>query len=156
MLRPYPALERNEEAVSSTVHHATGFGAFAQRLGHPAIRAVLAALLLVAISVLPAMAAGSGPTSLVNADVDPRTTTTTTTITFAVTFRNAQGGEPGYVRVRIGDAVHDMRPSTDSQDWKKGGRFVYKAKLKAGTYEVQFLASDEKRHEASLGGGSVT
>src|SRR5918995_1762533 len=111
MLRPYPALEGNEEAVSSTVHHATGFGGFAQRLGHPAIRAALAALLLIAISVLPATAAASGPTSLVNAEVDPRTATTTTTITFAVTFRNSQGGEPAYVRVKIGGAIHDMRPS---------------------------------------------
>ena len=156
MLRPYPALEGNEEAVSSTVHHATGFSAFAKRLGHPAIRAALAALLLIAISVLPVTAASAGPTSLVNAEVDPRTATTTTTITFAVTFRNSQGGEPSYVRVQIGGAVHEMRPSTDSQDWKKGGRFVYQGKLKAGTYVVQFLASDEKRHEASIGGGSVT
>ena len=60
------------------------------------------------------------------------------------------------MRVQIGGAVHEMRPSTDSQDWKKGGRFVYQGKLKAGTYDVQFLASDEKRHEASIGGGSVT
>jgi hypothetical protein len=138
------------------MHRSTGFGASARRLGHPAIRAVLAAMLLLAVTVLPTSAAGSGPTSLVNAEIDPTTATTTTVITFAVTFRNSQGGDPEYVRVRIGDAVHAMEPTTDSQDWKKGGRFVYRGKLKAGTYAVTFVASDAKRHETSLAAGSVT
>ena len=100
--------------------------------------------------------AAGGPTSLVNPEVDPRTATTKTDITFAVTFRNSRGGEPDYVRVRIGDAVHDMAPSTGAHDWKKGGRFVYRTKLKAGTYVVTFLSSDTKHHEASIAGGTVT
>ena len=123
-------------------------------LGRPAFRAALAAALLVAASALPVTAAG--PTSLVNADVSPTTATTTTTITFAVTYRNTHGAPPDYVRVRIGGAMHDMHPTTGSQDWKSGGRFAFTTKLKAGTYDVTFFGSDEKRHEARLSGGTVS
>ncbi|HEX5828849.1 MAG TPA: hypothetical protein VFY23_15090, partial [Candidatus Limnocylindrales bacterium] len=133
-----------------------GFRATGAALRRPALRAALAAALLVAVSVLPATAASGGPTSLVNAEVSPRSGTTKTTIDFAVTYRNSQGAEPQYVRVKIGDAVHDMRPSTASQDWKKGGRFVYSTRLAVGTHEVTFLAADAKRHDTALAGGSVT
>src|SRR6188768_419354 len=92
-------------------------GAITSGLGRPAFRAALAAALLVAISVAPVTAAG--PTSLVNPDVSPTTATTTTAITFAVTYRNTHGAPPEYVRVRIGGAMHDMHPTTVSQDWKK-------------------------------------
>ena len=118
-------------------------GAITRGLGRPAFRAALSAALLVAASVLPVTAAG--PTSLVNADVSPTTATTTTTITFAVTFRNSHGAPPAYVRVRIGGAMHDMHPTTGSQDWKKGGRFAFTTKLKAGTYDVTFFAADQNR-----------
>ena len=122
--------------------------------GRPAFRALAVALLLVVCSVAPA--AAGGRTSLVNAEVTPTTGYPTTVISFAVTYRNSGGKEPDYVRVVVGGTAHDMRPSSSSQDWKKGGRFVYSMKLAVGTWSVKFVASDHDRFDTSLPGSSVT
>jgi len=136
-------------------HHSEQFAAITRRLGRPATRAALAAALLLGVSALPA-AAGDGPTALLTPEIAPTTADTATTITFAVTYRSAQGAGPAYVRVRIGSATHDMATATSSQDWKQGGRFVYATKLKVGTFDVTFLAADAKHHEVDLAAGTVS
>lgn len=121
--------------------------------------AILGATLLAGLLALP-VAAAAGPTRLHDPLVEPRQATPGTSITFAVTYRNREGSPADWVRVRVGDAVHDLHPTTaatDPSDWKAGVRFEAVVRAPAvGTYAVTFISFDSRRFYDRLEASSVT
>lgn len=115
--------------------------------------------LLVGLLALPA-AASSGPTRLRDPLVEPRSAVPGSPITLAVTYRNREGSAPDWVRVAVGDAVHELAPLGDPQDaadWKAGVRFEAVVPAPAvGTYPVVFSAFDSRRFYDRLEAGFLT
>ena len=130
-------------------------------LARPAVRASLAALLLIVAIALPALAegasaAGSGGTeiSLTSKGASPTSGTTDTKITFAVLYQNSLALAPDYVHVRVAGSVFDMSPVT-GDTWKKGVRFEVATRLPAGTWTARFEATDRNDAFTQVTGPTV-
>jgi hypothetical protein len=120
-----------------------------------ALGSVTIVLVLVLGAVVPADAAGPGPTRLSNADVSPRSAAPTQTITFTVSYRNREGSPADWVRVTVAGSSHAMRV-TGPEDWKRETRFTWSGKLPAGSHAVVFEAMSRDRFSDRLEAGSVT
>jgi len=111
------------------------------------------AVLLVLAFSLPVLGAPPGPTKLLSPDVSPREADSATPVTFTVTYWNAHGLPPDYVRVAVGGRTYPMTGA--GTDWKAGVVFRVTTKLPAGTHEVRFEARDAERFVDELVAGSV-
>lgn len=120
-----------------------------------AVGSVLIAAILVLGAIVPAFAAGPGPTRLSDAAVSPRSALTTQTVTFTVAYRNREGSPADWVRVVVGGTDHAM-DATGPDDWKREVRFTWSGKLPAGTHAVRFEAMSRDRFSDQLDAGSVT
>jgi hypothetical protein len=137
-------------------HHRSTVGAFVTALGRSPACAVLSALLLALALVAPAFAA-SGSTNLRDADVSPTDGHPDTDITFSVTYRNAEGSGPDYVRVVVGGetyALHAADPG--DEDWKHGVRYTRTMHLPVGTWPVRFESRGRNKFDSSLDAPTVT
>lgn len=118
-----------------------------------------AASVLAGFFALP-VAAASGPTRLRDPVVEPRLATPGALVTFAVTYRNREGSPADWVRVEVGEMVHELAPTTaaeDPADWKAGVRFEAVVPAPAvGTYPVVFVSFDSRRFYDRLEAGSLT
>ncbi len=144
-----------EEAAAQVVKVTRRIATIPAGPGRVSLHAVLVAILLAATMVLPALAV-SGPTSLSDPTVTPTSATAGTTITFTVTYRNAEGSPPDYVRVSVAGSTLAMSPRATSESWKKGVRFAVSTRLPVGTWTPVFEAADRDRFTASLSGPTVT
>ncbi len=115
--------------------------------------ALLAALVLVSLTVLPATAATS-VILLSRQDASPSSGTPTTPVTFTVMYRNSLGLAPTYVRVAVAGDTLQMSP--ESQDWTQRVRFTVTAKLPVGTWTPEFSAADGNGASRSVTGPKVT
>ena len=126
----------------------------AQRGVRDLLGAALAAALLVLAFAVP-VGAVQGPTKLFDASVSPGAGTTATMITFTVDYRNREGSAAAWVRVIIDGAPHAMA-SDGTTNWKQGVLHTYKSKLPVGTHEISFEASDTRRFQDAMDGGTIT
>ncbi|HET7473828.1 MAG TPA: hypothetical protein VFJ71_11935 [Candidatus Limnocylindrales bacterium] len=116
--------------------------------------AACAAFLVVLAIAAPAFA-GEGPTKLSQPNVSPRSGTPSTKLTFTVWYRNREGSPPERVSTVINGVAHAMT-SSGSEDWHDGVEFTWSTKLPAGTYAIDFTASDPRKFTDRVGAGSVT
>jgi len=116
--------------------------------------AAVTTLVLLFAAAVPAWAT-SGPTSLVDPTVSPRSGTTLTTVVFTVSFRNREGSAADWVRVKVGSTVHGMT-STGGSDWKRGVTFRWSGKLPVGTHAVSMEALSRDHFSDAITAGSVT
>ena len=145
-----------EEAVVNVVHvQSQVVASLAGVFGGRSARALPAAALLGSMTVLPALA-GSGPTSLDSPDASPTTGTPATTIVLAVSYRNAEGSSPDYVRVSIAGSVLAMTADSNAETWKHGVRFTVQTTLPVGTWTPRFEACDRERFTVSVTGPVIT
>jgi len=114
-----------------------------------------AAIVLLLAVAAPAWAA-AGPTRLWDERVSDRSATTEESITFSVSYRNREGSPADWVRVRVGDDVHDLAAVGDDPDWHDGVRFTWTGTLPVGTHSVRFEAMSRDRFGDEEGAGSVT
>jgi len=123
-------------------------------LGRTSVRAVGAALLLLAVAVMPATA-GNGPNDLSSPSVSPTSGTTATAITFSVTYHSSKNQAPDYVRVVVGSKTFSLENTAGTESWKNGVRYSVTTKLPAGTWTVRFEAASAGFH-LELAGDTVT
>ncbi len=129
-------------------------GAITSALGRSSVRALLGSVLLVVAMALPA-AAANGPADLNNPTVSPTTGTTATPITFTVTFHNAKGTAPAFVRVVVGSQTFPLAKTAGDESWKQGVRYTTTHKLPVGTWSVRFEASDGSHGTLTAAGADV-
>jgi hypothetical protein len=98
----------------------------------------------------PAIAAP--PNQLLNPNVRPSDATTTATFMFAVTYESAEGNEPSSVTALVGTTVIPLKLEAGSP---ANGRYRGSAKLPAGTWQVIFRATAERRNDPSLSGPMI-
>ncbi len=117
------------------------------------LRALCAAVLMLTVGILPALA---DSTTLSDPKVTPSGGTTNTPITMSVVYRNADGKEPDYVRVLIGNVTRDMHLASANENLKRGATYTVTAKLPAGTWKIGFEALDRGRFKDTLPGPKIT
>ncbi|MHB8890996.1 MAG: hypothetical protein ACYC65_03005, partial [Candidatus Limnocylindrales bacterium] len=155
LLQPIPGLPQGVEEAEAKVPMVTRRSAtIAAVFGRVAVRAALAALILAASTILPALAT-SGPTSLFAPAATPTSGMSGTSVTFTVTYRNSEGSPPDYVRVVVAGATHAMTPTTTSETWRKGVRFEVSLTLPVGSWDPVFEAADREKFTASVAGPTV-
>jgi hypothetical protein len=125
-------------------------------VARPSVGASLAALALIAITVLPAAAAVSNVVTLVIPSTSPGSGDTSTTISFGVTYRNASNLAPASIRVTVAGITKAMQPTGTSEAWTRGVRFAASTRLPAGTWTPTFQAADANGASASVDGPKVT
>ena len=119
-------------------------------------RVVVAAVAAVAVALWLAISpVAAAPTRLENPSVSPDHANTATTIAFRVTYRNAAGSSPDYVRVLIDGVPHAMSPLGSNPNWRKGVRYAFDARLKVGVHRIRFQARGRDRFYDEVNGGTV-
>ncbi|MFN8631247.1 MAG: hypothetical protein U0838_13300 [Chloroflexota bacterium] len=120
------------------------------------VRAIAAAILLVLAAAAPASAVQT-PIRLFNGAASPASGTTSTTITISVTYKNFLRIPATSVRATVAGTSKAMAQDLNSgTDWKNGVVFSVSTKLPAGTWPVQFDATDEQGHAGSADGPTIT
>ena len=118
------------------------------RLAAPILLPALLAWLLLAVAPVAA-----GPVTLSSPAITPTTGTTDTLVTLAVTYRNAKGDLPDWVRVAVGSTVGPMTSIGGSP--KHGLRFAVALRLPAGSHPIVFTALSQGS-TTTLDAGSIT
>jgi len=119
------------------------------------VASIVATVVLVAGFTLPALAATTGPTRLLDPSISPAEATPSTPVTVAVTYRNREGSPPDFVRVVVGSATYDLSSLNGGDDWKNGVRYTLTLTLPVGSYPIRFEAMDRERFRDNVDAGTL-
>jgi len=119
------------------------------------VLSVVALLLSFALAVALAAPVAGAAVRLFSPSVSPLTGIASAVITFSVTYRDADGSQPRWVRVHVGSRDLDMT-SDGTTNPVTGIRYATNATFAAGTYPVEFRTRGRDRVYYSLSGGTIT